>query len=137
MIMAEAADPLVNALNRPFWEGTRDHRLMLPWCVDEARAFWPPAPVSPFTGGPVEWREAAGDGLVESVVVYRRAFQQSFASLLPYGIALVALDAGPRLLAHVKAPDDPASPRAGMRAMIAFRTLIDGAAPRPVAMPVQ
>lgn len=129
--------PLLNDLNRPFCEAASEGMLLLPYCRESARHFWPPAPISPFTAGDVDWRGADPRGIVESVVIYRRAFQSAFAPLLPYGIALVALDAGPRLLAHVPSPDAAASPRAGERVSIAFTRLIEGGTlvPTAIALP--
>lgn len=135
MAMTESAAPVVNALNRPFWTGAAEGRLMLPHCVATARAFWPPAPLSPYADGGMAWREARPDGTVIARVVYRRPFQQAFATLLPYGIAMVALDCGVRLQAHVPAPDDPASPVAGDRVRLQFEILLDGGLPLPVARP--
>lgn len=131
--MAETALPLHNDLNRPFWDGAEAGTLMLPHCRDSGRPFWPPSPLSPFTGGLVNWAECDGVGTIESLVVYRRAFQQAFAHLLPYGIALVALDCGVRLLAHVSRPDDPAAPATGCRVAIGFDILLAGGPPLPVA----
>lgn len=131
--MSESALPLRNALNRPFWDGAEAGRLVLPRCRATGRAFWPPSPLSPFTGGGVDWHACDPAGVIDSLVVYRRAFQQAFAHLLPYGIALVALDCGPRLMAHVARPDDPATPAAGDRVAIGFETLLPGGPPLPVA----
>jgi uncharacterized OB-fold protein len=132
--MAEDASPIVNALNRPFWNGADLGELRLPHCRDTGAAFWPPSPASPFTGGPVDWHPCDPLGEVESVVVYRRPFQQAFAALLPYGIALVGLRAGPRLLAHVETPHAPGAPRVGSTVEIRFRRLIEGPHPLPVAV---
>ena len=59
------------------------------------------------------------------VVVYRRVFQKAFEPLIPYGVGLIELDAGPRLLGHVPNPDDPAAARAGERAVLRFTRLIE------------
>ena len=134
--MNEAVLPLRNALNRPFWDGVEAGVLVLPRCPATDRAFWPPSPSSPFTGGAVEWAPCDPMGTVESIVVYRRAFQQAFAHLLPYGIALVALDAGPRLMAHVQGPDTPGAPVVGDRVSIGFDILLAGGVPLPTAHPI-
>ena len=132
--MSGPASPIVNALNDPFWRGAAEGRLVLPFCVQTGRAFWPPSPVSPFaTGGAVEWREAASIGTMRAMVIYRRSFQEAFKSLMPYGIGLVELDAGPRLQVHVPTPDAAAAPHSGDRVGISFVRLIDHGERVPVA----
>lgn len=132
--MTETSQPVVNALNRPFWEAASAGKLALQRCETTQRFFWPPSPRSPFTGGPVAWMDCDAGGTVESIVIYRRPFQQAFAALLPYGIASIALDAGPRLLVHVTDPDGEMAPKAGDRAVIGFRQLLDDGPLLPIAL---
>jgi uncharacterized OB-fold protein len=126
--MNEALFPIINALNAPFWAAAAQDSLALPVCIVTGRAFWPPSPYSPFAqGGPVEWRPAEPVGTIRALAVYRRPFQQAFTPLLPYGVGLLELDAGPRLMAHAPASDDPATLKAGDRARLRFvRLLGDG-----------
>ncbi len=123
--MSERVDPIVNDLNRPFWAAASEGRLMLPHCVATGAAFWPPSAISPFASGrEATWGEVEPEGLVLAIVVYRRTFQKAFADLLPYGIAMVALDCGPRLQVHVEHPDDPGAPVAGSRVRLEFSALL-------------
>lgn len=125
--MAEPITPLVNALNEPFWTAAAEGRLVLPLCVRTNRFFWPPASVSPFAGGTdVAWREAAPDGVLVARVVYRRVFQQALHGTMPYAVGLVALETGPRLLAHLPHPDDEGAATAGDRVRLVFRSIVDG-----------
>lgn len=134
--MSETVSPILNALNTPFWAAAAEGRLILPACVATGRAFWPPSPVSPFvTGGAVAWREARAEGVLRGVVVYRRVFQKAFERLTPYGAALVELDAGPRLMAHLARPDDPAAPRPGARVRLGFAPLFEGGPAVPILLP--
>src|SRR5436305_11900794 len=84
--MAERLAPVVNDLSKFFWNGAAEGRLRLPCCVATGRTFWPPSPSRPFVpGGAVTWRETSCEGIVRSVIVYRRAFQESLKDRLPYG----------------------------------------------------
>jgi uncharacterized protein len=131
--VADRVAPVVNGLNAPFWRGAAEGRLMLPHCTKTQRAFWPPSSASPFvTAGPVEWREAKPDGTVLAIAVYRRPFYAALAGLMPYAIGLVALDAGPRLLAHIANPDASGAVRKGDRVRIGFATIVDGGVPVPI-----
>ncbi len=133
--MVESVAPIVNSLNAPFWQGAAEGRLMLPYCTTTNGAFWPPSPASPFvTGGPVEWREAKGDGTVLAVAVYRRPFHPAFTALMPYAIGLVALDAGPRLHVHIANPDAAGAARKGDRVRIAFAPILKAGVPVPTAL---
>jgi uncharacterized OB-fold protein len=117
--------PIVNSLNRPYWDAAARGELVLPFCVATGRAFWPPSPISPFaTGGAVEWRKAAPLGQVITRVVYRRGFLKQFEPLMPYAIGLVELDAGPRLLAHIARADAADAPLAGARVRLQFEKLL-------------
>lgn len=127
-MMAESIDPVVNALNRPFWDAADEGRLVLPHCVDSGRPFWPPSPVSPFSGGAVDWRAVAPLGRVMTVVTYQRPFQQAFASLIPYAVAQVDV-AGVRLQVHVPAGVTVA---ADDEVEIGFRRLRDDGRAMPV-----
>ena len=46
---------------QPFWDATREQRLVLPWCTDCERAIWYPRATCPHClGDAVEWRNDAG-----------------------------------------------------------------------------
>lgn len=117
--MPEFTAAIVNTLNAPHWQAAACGEFVLPFCVATARAFWPPSPLSPFVSqGKVEWRRLDPVGVITALSVYRRPFQKAFEPMLPYGIALVTLDAGPRLLAHVPKADEHDAPRRGDRVVL-------------------
>jgi uncharacterized OB-fold protein len=111
--------PIPDADSRQFWKAARQGRLMLPHGVRSGRPHFYPRSVEPGTGDPVEWREASGRGTVYSYTVVRRAPDPSFDPLLPYVVALVELDEGPRMLGIVDT-DEAASVRIGMAVEAAF-----------------
>jgi uncharacterized OB-fold protein len=47
------------------------------------------------------WTADSGHGTVWSFCVYHKAFRPAFAALLPYVVALVELDSGPRLITNI------------------------------------
>ena len=47
------------------------------------------------------WEKAAGGAKLISWVVYHVAFHPAFANRLPYNVAVVELDEGPRLISNV------------------------------------
>jgi len=123
--------PIMNELNAPFWEAARSGDLKLPHCGVTGRAFWPPSPISPYDeNAVVEWRIVAPRGVVRALCVYRRVFLKAFEPLAPFAIALVEIDGGARLQAHVS---DPHALRAGDGVRLGFRVLVDGGSPALVA----
>lgn len=122
--MSEPIATPVNALNRPFWDAAANARLLLPWCPFTQRFFWPPSPLSPYSGAEPEWGDAPATGVLRAIAVYRRAFQKAFAPVMPYGVGLVELDAGPRLQAHLAAPDAADAPKPGDRVILAFHAIL-------------
>jgi uncharacterized protein len=128
--MTESVAPVSNSLWAPHLEAAAKGVLLLPWCIATARHFWPPSPSSPFvTAGPVEWQEADRIGVLRSLIVYRRVFQQAFADCAPYGIGLVELASGVRLQAHVAALESGQAPSAGSRMEIYFEPIATGGIP--------
>lgn len=49
----------------------------------------------------LDWVEASGKGVVHSFSIIRRAPSAAFADRVPYVVALIDLDEGPRMMANV------------------------------------
>lgn len=101
--MADAKPlPQVNADTRPFWEGCREHLLKIQKCGNCGRLRWPPGFLCPDCISPaVEWITATGKGRVYTFAVYHQAFHPGFQEELPYVVALVELDEGPRMMTNI------------------------------------
>jgi uncharacterized OB-fold protein len=48
-----------------------------------------------------EWEDASGGGRVVSWVVFHTAFHEAFKERLPYNVAVVELEEGPRLITNL------------------------------------
>jgi uncharacterized OB-fold protein len=96
-------EPPVTEASAPFWDATRERRLVLPWCLACERAFWFPREVCPrCLSSRIEWRQASGRGEVYAFTVEHRPTQlQAVFGDAPYVIALVELDEGVRLMSNV------------------------------------
>jgi hypothetical protein len=118
--------PLVDNWNRPFWNAAKDSRLMVQKCTATGRCFFPPAPVSPFTGKPEwEWVYASGKGELWSFVVFHQSYFGGMADELPYPVGMVKLDEGPFMLTNlVNMNADDA--KIGMRLQVSFPGGPDG-----------
>jgi len=97
----ELPKPDITDLNRPYWDGLREGRLRVQRCG--CGHAWLPArrecPSCLRDGA--RWEDCSGRGSVLSWVVYHTAYHPAFESRLPYHVALVELDEGPRLLSRV------------------------------------
>ncbi|GAB2481128.1 hypothetical protein GCM10027082_34970 [Comamonas humi] len=49
------------------------------------------------------WRTACGEGVIKSWVVYHVAYHPDFKDRLPYNVAIIQLDEGPRLISNIDA----------------------------------
>ncbi|WP_424212674.1 bifunctional MaoC family dehydratase N-terminal/OB-fold nucleic acid binding domain-containing protein [Streptomyces sp. BI20] len=92
--------PVVNRDNRGYWDGVREHRLLIQRCADCATLRFPWLPGCNSCGG-ADWDtvEAAGTGTVFSHVVMHHPPFPAFDP--PYAVALVELTEGVRILGNV------------------------------------
>lgn len=86
----------------PFWQGCRDHKLLLQYCVACGKhQFYPRVICANCMSEQLEWREASGRGTVETYTIVTRAVSDAYAADVPYVIALITLEEGPRLMSNV------------------------------------
>jgi uncharacterized protein len=95
----EAVTPFF--FSRPFWEGTREKKLLVQFCPHTGQYQFYPRPTSIFTGRrKLEWREVSGHGEIFSFTVARRG-RGPFRGHEPYLIATVTLDVGVNVIGNV------------------------------------
>ena len=93
--------PRAYSFTKPFWEATREKKLLLQYCAATGAYQFFPKPVSAFTGKRnLEWREVSGRGEVFTYTVARIA-RPPFAGHTPFLIATVTLDEGVNVIANV------------------------------------
>jgi len=109
----------------PFWEGARDHRLMLQFCLDTGRFQYPPRPVSRYSGSSnLEWRQARGRGTIFSWVV-QSASHPPLLPRSPLVSVLVDLDDGVRILSWLTGVENQEIGR-GKAVELDWQPLVDG-----------
>ena len=123
-------EPPVGVEGGPFWEATREGRLLVQWCTECDRGVFYPRVFCPHcASGPdaLEWRTASGRATVYAAGVEHRpeAAGAKFSRGQPYCVALVDLEEGVRMLTNVVGcpPDDV---RCGMAVTITWEPLSDG-----------
>jgi len=86
----------------PFWEGCRNHKLVLPKCGACGRVHFYPRSFCPYCDArEIEWIEATGKGEIYSYAIVRQPIEAAFAKLVPYCIGIVELDEGVRLSTRI------------------------------------
>ena len=97
--------PQVTALTKPYWDALDQGHLVFQRCSACAHAWLPARQECPKCLGPdVGWEKAGGGGKVVSWVVYHSAYHDAFKDRLPYVVAIVELDEGPRLISNFIGP---------------------------------
>jgi uncharacterized protein len=86
----------------PYWEATRQKKLLLQYCKTAGKYQHFPRPVSIFTGRrrDIEWREASGKGTVFSYPIAHRG-PPLFRGAEPYAVVSVTLDVGVNVIADM------------------------------------
>lgn len=96
--------PEVTDLTRPYWDGLAEGELRFQRCGKCRNAWLPAREECPrCLSDAVGWEAAGGRGRLVSWVVYHQAVHASFADRVPYNVAVVELDEGPRLISNVVA----------------------------------
>jgi uncharacterized OB-fold protein len=118
--------PEPSEISQPFWDASREQRLVLQRCPHCDRAIWYPRAMCPrCLSEELEWSEASGNGTVYAMSVHHRAPAAELADRVPYVVALVDLDEGVRLMTNVVGVE-PAAVRVGQRVQATWEPLADG-----------
>jgi uncharacterized OB-fold protein len=117
--------PHVTPLTQPFWDGAADHELWIQRCRACGSHLFYPRHLCTSCGAPEPaWVQASGRATVFTYTVARKPTHPAFAASVPYVIAVVELDEGPRMttnIVHV----DPDAVTIGMRVQVTFEE-VDG-----------
>lgn len=117
--------PTITEDGRPFWEALKQHRFTLQRCKSCRKHQFPPRILCSHCGKrDIEWSEVSGSGQVYSFTAVHRPPDAVFQKDVPYLLAVVQLDEGPRLMTNlVGCPIEAA--RIGMRVTPVFDDVTD------------
>jgi len=102
----------VSSLTEPYWSGLDEGELRFQHCDQCGNAWLPAREECPrCLHAAWTWQVASGGGRLVSWVIYHRAYHEAFAERLPYNVALIELDEGPRLLSNLIDGPPHADPR--------------------------
>src|SRR4029453_17503001 len=122
--------PLPNPMTpecKPYWEGARDGKLMIPKCRACGKPFMYPRVACPFCASrDIGWGQATGRGRLFSFEIAHQILKKAFKVKTPVVLAMVELEEGPRILSNLLgiAPD-PKQIRCDMPVEVCFEKLTD------------
>ena len=122
--------PLMRPEGDKFWEGAKEHKLLLPVGPD-GTPFWYPRPLTPMTLEPVDWIEAKGTGTVYTYSIHHFGPTKAYKGEPPYAVALVDLDEGVRVMTNLVKDEegyptlDPEDVEIGMKVKVVFHDVTD------------
>ena len=100
--------PTLSDENRPFWDACRAHELRMQRCTACGHIRFPISRICPkCLDAAHTWQPLSGRGTVFSYVVFHQVYNAAFKQDVPYNVALVELEEGPRLITNML--NDPAS----------------------------
>ena len=94
--------PAPSIETEPFWAAVQERRFIMPKCDACGTVSFPPTVAcgacakTSFT-----WTEMSGRGTVYSFVVYHRVYHPAFKDKVPYVVAVVELEEGPRIISNI------------------------------------
>ena len=89
--------------SQPYWDGLKEHKLLLPHCTACDRFHFYPRPFCPNPdcfSWEIDWREASGKGRVYTYVISHLPIPP-MQEKTPYVIAVIELDEGPRMMSNL------------------------------------
>jgi len=103
--------PKTNELDtQAFWQATKDKAFRYQQCdTCDTVVFYPRRHCTGCTSGTLNWKTASGKGTVYTYSIVRQSYHPFFRNLVPYAVAWVDLEEGPRVLSNIVGVDDPIS----------------------------
>ena len=105
--------PAIDDVNREFWAAAAEGRLLIQACPHCGHRQFYPRALCTACGDPPEWLECSGRGTVHTFTIIRQMAMRPFRDELPYVVAMVELEEGPRMMGNVT-DCDPDTVRIGL-----------------------
>ena len=124
--MSARFEPPSTEVSEPFWQATRERRLIMQWCRPCERVVFYPREICPrCLGSDLDWRDSPGTGTVYAFSVHYRTGSPEMMDRTPYVVALVDLDEGARMMTNIVGCD-PDDVGVGMGVRVTWEHLSDG-----------
>jgi len=116
----------------PFWRATKEGEFRYQQCANCNTIVWHPrAHCTGCVDGDLQWQVSKGEGTIYTFSVVRQSYHPFFRTQVPYAVAYVDLDEGPRFLTNVVGIDDPLT-----QVAIGQRVKIDWEAHEELSIPL-
>jgi uncharacterized OB-fold protein len=101
--------PTITDENREYWEGAKQGKLRMQRCRACGHIRYPISFVcSDCLSYETEWVDLSGRGEVFSFIVFYQIYNKAFAADIPYNVALIQLEEGPRVYSNIVDCDNDA-----------------------------
>lgn len=112
---------------KPYWDGLKDGKLMLPRCGDCGHTFFYPRVLCPrCQSRSIQWIRASGKGRLHAFGIAHQAFNRAFKVPAPYVLAMIELEEGPRMNSNlINVTPDPTAVRCDMPVEVVFHRMTD------------
>lgn len=100
--------PDIDELNSPFWDGLAAGEVRLQKCASCGAHQYPAESFCYECGAQdLTWVPVKGEGEIYSFITVHQQYHKAFAEFLPYTVAIVQMDEGPRMLSAMLGLDKP------------------------------
>ena len=112
---------------KPYWDGLKEHKLMLPKCQDCGKPFFYPRVLCPNCHSRnITWVQASGKGKLFSFEIVHQQLNRRFKIPTPFVLAMIELDEGPRLMSNlINVEPDPAHVKCDMPVEVVYEQVTD------------
>jgi uncharacterized protein len=112
---------------KPYWDGLKEHKLMLPKCQDCGKAFFYPRILCPHCHSRnITWIQASGKGTLYSFEIVYQQLNRRFQVATPYVLAMIELAEGPRMMSNlINIEPDPKHIKCDMPVEVVYEQLTD------------
>ena len=94
--------PIIDDDNREYWEYCKKHELRMQKCQNCGYIRFPPSLICPQCHSmDTDWIKLRGKGKIYSFVIYRTPYHPSYTDDIPYTVAIIQLDEGPRMESNI------------------------------------
>lgn len=123
---------------KPFWDGLKQDKLMLPKCGDCGHVFFYPRILCPRCHSrTITWVQASGKGKLHSFEIAYQPFQKAWKIKPPYVLAMIELAEGPRMMSNlINVEPDPQVVKCDMPVEVVF-TKVSGDVTLPLFQPAR
>jgi uncharacterized OB-fold protein len=112
--------PAKDPVSAPYWEAAARGELLIQRCPACGNRQHYPRAACTQCGATPEWERASGRGTIHTYTVIRQNHARPFRDELPYVVAMVELEEGPRVMGNVDGPVDDV--HIGMPVEVYFQT---------------